>query len=113
MIESVWSVMGGAMAAVAIVYCVYADTARLILPVMVLFAGIGVSITAYIINDGWMRFCGMMSFFMALFSFKETGDAEAGWYYDCFIFILCIVLMFIIPGHRLNWEARRTRKEAA
>ena len=112
-IESVWGVLGGAMSAVAIVYCIYADTARLILPVMVLFSGIGVSITGYVINDGWMRFCGMVSFFIALFSFKETGDAPAGWYYDCVIFILCIVLMFIIPGHRLNREACRVRKEAA
>ena len=111
-IDAVWGVVGGAMAAVAFVFCVYADTAGLILPVMVFFAGIGVSITGNVINDGWMKFCGMMSFFMALFSFKETGGSEAGWYDDCVIFILCIVLMFIIPGHRLNWQVRHTRKEA-
>ena len=110
-ISAVWSTLGMAMGVGAVFYCTDADRAMLILPLMVLCAGIGVAITGNIIRDRWMRFCGIFSFFIGLFSIKgmESFNLE-GWYYDCATFIVCIVLMFIIPGHRLNREARRMRK---
>ena len=110
-ISAVWSTLGMAMGVGAVFYCTDADRAMLILPLMVLCAGIGVAITGNIIRDRWMRFCGIFSFFIGLFSIKgmESFILE-GWYYDCATFIVCIVLMFIIPGHRLNREARRMRK---
>lgn len=110
-ISAVWSTLGMAMGVGAVFYCTDAGRAMLILPLMVLCAGIGVAITGNIIRDRWMRFCGIFSFFIGLFSIKgmESFNLE-GWYYDCATFIVCIVLMFIIPGHRLNREARRMRK---
>lgn len=78
---------------------------------MVLCAGIGVAITGAVICDRWMRFCGLLSFFIALFTLRSVGSFNLeDWYGDCVTFIVCIVLMFIIPGHRLNREARRMRK---
>ena len=111
-IASVWGVLGMAMGVGAAFYCADADRAMLILPLMVLCAGIGVAITGNIIRDRWMRFCGVLSFFIGLFSLKgmESFNLE-GWYGDCITFIVCIVLMFIIPGHRLNREARRLRQK--
>ena len=111
-IASVWGVLGMAMGVGAVFYCADADRAMLILPLMVLCAGIGVAITGNIIRDRWMRFCGVLSFFIGLFSLKgmESFNLE-GWYGDCITFIVCIVLMFIIPGHRLNREARRLRQK--
>ena len=110
-ITAVWSVLGMAMGAGAVVYCTDADTSTFILPMMVLCAGIGVAITGAVICDRWMRFCGLLSFFIALFTLRSVGSFNLeDWYGDCVTFIVCIVLMFIIPGHRLNREARRMRK---
>lgn len=111
-ISSVWGVLGLVMGVGAVIYCTDADVAMLILPIMVLCAGIGVAITGSVINDKWMKFCGTLSFFIALFALKGMEDFNLeGWYGDCVIFIVCIMLMFIVPGHRLNCEARRLRKE--
>lgn len=110
-ISAVWSTLGMAMGAGAVVYCTDADTSTFILPMMVLCAGIGVAITGAVICDRWMRFCGLLSFFIALFTLRSVGSFNLeDWYGDCVTFIVCIVLMFIIPGHRLNREARRMRK---
>ena len=110
-ITAVWSVLGMAMGAGAVVYCTDADTSTFILPMMVLCAGIGVAITGAVICDRWMRVCGLLSFFIALFTLRSVGSFNLeDWYGDCVTFIVCIVLMFIIPGHRLNREARRMRK---
>ena len=110
-ISAVWSTLGMAMGVGAVFYCTDADMAMLILPLMVLCAGIGVAITGNIIRDRWMRFCGLLSFFIALFTLRSVGSFNLeDWYGDCVTFIVCIVLMFIIPGHRLNREARRMRK---
>ena len=110
-ISAVWSTLGMAMGVGAVFYCTDADRAMLILPLMVLCAGIGVAITGNIIRDRWMRFCGLLSFFIALFTLRSVGSFNLeDWYGDCVTFIVCIVLMFIIPGHRLNREARRMRK---
>ena len=111
-ISTIWGMLSAAMGAAAVIYCGDADTAILILPVIILCAGIGSAITGAIVRDRWMKYSGEIAFFIGLFSFRGTEAADmAGWYYDCFVYMACFIVMFIIPGHRLNREARRLRQK--
>ena len=111
-IKAVWEIVSMAMAVAAIAFCLDVATVKFILPLMVAFAGIGVAITGEVINERWIRNVGSMSFIIAVFSVTNAFSIGQ-WYYHTVIFIVCIVLMFIIPGHRLNREACCVRKEAA
>lgn len=109
-IKAVWEIVSIAMSVTAIAFCMDVDTVQFILPLMVAFAGIGVAITGEIINERWIRNTGSMSFIIAVFSVTNAFSIGL-WYYHTIVFIVCIVLMFIIPGYRLNREARRLQKK--
>ena len=84
-----------------------------IVPIIVLCAGIGVAITGSVLDDRWMRYSGTISVFIGLFSFYNGVDVPAlyGWYWNNIIYAVCFVVMFIIPGHKLNREARRLQQK--
>lgn len=112
-IAEVWGIIGLFTAVAVLVYGGDAHMTKFIMPIIVLGSGIGVAISGSIINDKWMRYSGMISFFLGVFAFRDSTGVTVyeGFYNDYITFIICIVLMFIIPGHRLTREARRLQKK--
>ena len=112
-IAEVWGIIGLFTAVAVLVYGGDAHMTKFIMPIIVLGSGIGVAISGSIISDKWMRYSGMISFFLGVFAFRDSTGVTVyeGFYNDYITFIICIVLMFIIPGHRLTREARRLQKK--
>lgn len=104
---SVW----GSIATFAMLGCVLVGTkseyAIFILPILMMCISLGVYITGEIIEYKWMINVAMVSFgavMATVVSDSFSGDAWLRYHVLC---IVCIVLLLIIPGHRMNREAKR------
>lgn len=77
------------------------------LPLSLLYAGIGVSITGIIIQEKWMIYSPIVAFIICIYMLTMLIHNESItllWY---LYFGLAFVIMMIIPGHILNHKAKQ------
>ncbi len=79
----------------------------LMLPLSLIYCGIGVSITGIIIQERWMTYTPLIAFIIAIYMLTMLMIGEKAttlWY---LYFGLSFVFMMIIPGHIVNNKARK------
>ena len=79
----------------------------LMLPLSLIYCGIGVSITGIIIQERWMTYTPLIAFIIAIYMLTRLMIGEKAttlWY---LYFGLSFVFMMIIPGHIVNNKARK------
>ncbi len=79
----------------------------LMLPLSLIYCGIGVSITGIIIQERWMTYTPLIAFIIAIYMLTMLTIGEKAttlWY---LYFGLSFVFMMIIPGHIVNNKAQK------
>ena len=79
----------------------------LMLPLSLIYCGIGVSITGIIIQERWMTYTPLIAFIIAIYMLTMLMIGEKAttlWY---LYFGLSFVFMMIIPGHIVNHKAKK------
>lgn len=79
----------------------------LMLPLSLIYCGIGVSITGIIIQERWMTYTPLIAFIIAIYMLTMLMIGEKAttlWY---LYFGLSFVFMMIIPGHIVNNKAKK------
>ena len=79
----------------------------LMLPLSLIYCGIGVSITGIIIQERWMTYTPQIAFIIAIYMLTMLMIGEKAttlWY---LYFGLSFVFMMIIPGHIVNNKAQK------
>lgn len=111
-IKKVWQVFGymfGLTFALIVLFGgIYRPEAFiLMLPLSLLYCGLGVSINGIILREKWMTYSPLVAFVFVIYMLMTLINNEHGtilWYlYLGFSF----VLMMIIPGHILNHKAKK------
>lgn len=112
-ISKVWQVMGWmfivtflTIGIIEFSFARYIDFI-LMLPLSLIYCGIGVSITGIIIQERWMTYTPLIAFIIAIYMLTMLIIGEKAttlWY---LYFGLSFVFMMIIPGHIVNNKARK------
>ena len=112
-ISQVWQVMGWmfivtflTIGIIEFSFARYIDFI-LMLPLSLIYCGIGVSITGIIIQERWMTYTPLIAFIIAIYMLTMLIIGEKAttlWY---LYFGLSFVFMMIIPGHIVNNKARK------
>lgn len=79
----------------------------LMLPLALLYCGLGTSITGVVIRERWAMYSPLVSFVLAVYMLTSYVIGEAyvlGWY---LYFGLAFVFMMIVPGHIINRKAKQ------
>ena len=112
-ISSVWQVFGcmfGLTFVLIAAFCVlYEQSVNfiLMLPLSLLYCGLGVSINGIILREKWMIYSPVVAFVLVihmLMSLINHDPVTVLWY---LYFGLSFVVMMIIPGHILNNKAKK------
>lgn len=112
-ISSVWQVFGcmfGLTFVLIAAFCVlYEQSVNfiLMLPLSLLYCGLGVSINGIILREKWMIYFPVVAFVLVIYmlmSLINHGPVTVLWY---LYFGLSFVVMMIIPGHILNNKAKK------
>lgn len=112
-ISKVWQVMGWmfivtflTIGIIEFSFARYIDFI-LMLPLSLIYCGIGVSITGIIIQERWMTYTPLIAFIIAIYMLTMLMIGEKAttlWY---LYFGLSFVFMMIIPGHIVNNKAKK------
>ena len=112
-ISKVWQVMGWmfivtflTIGIIEFSFARYIDF-MLMLPLSLIYCGIGVSITGIIIQERWMTYTPLIAFIIAIYMLTMLMIGEKAttlWY---LYFGLSFVFMMIIPGHIVNNKAKK------
>ena len=112
-ISKVWQVMGWmfivtflTIGIIEFSFARYIDFI-LMLPLSLIYCGIGVSITGIIIQERWMTYTPLIAFIIAIYMLTMLIIGEKAttlWY---LYFGLSFVFMMIIPGHIVNNKAQK------
>lgn len=111
-ISKVWQVFGcmfGLTFVLIAVFCaLYGQSVDfiLMLPLSLLYCGLGVSINGIILREKWMIYSPVVAFVLVIYmlmSLINHGPVTVLWY---LYFGLSFVVMMIIPGHILNNKAK-------
>ena len=112
-ISQVWQVMGWmfivtflTIGIIEFSFARYIDFI-LMLPLSLIYCGIGVSITGIIIQERWMTYAPLIAFIIAIYMLTMLMIGEKAttlWY---LYFGLSFVFMMIIPGHIVNHKAKK------
>ena len=105
-LDKIWRVLFGAGVATATFVSVYFGNLAVMLPIVLICCAIGTAITGEILKNKWMSNAGLWSFCLGVCILAKPTASPEGWYPQYLIFAICFVCMFVIPGHRLNREAK-------
>lgn len=110
-IDSVWSILGwlfllSVIGIVSVGGLVGNCNFALMLPLSLLYAGIGISITGVIINFKLMIYMPLVAFSGAIYMLASlvANDSIGNWWN--LLFAASFLIMMIIPGHLLNNKAK-------
>lgn len=106
-IANTWLVIGAlfSLTIVAIIVlglCVGLINFALMLPLSLIYAGIGTSITGIIMNEKVLVYTPLLSFLIAIYMLLALSIHNADTTYWHLYFGIAFVLMMIIPGHVIN-----------
>ncbi len=103
---SIWKVTGSFGICASFLAGIYFQNMGFMLPLVLIICALGVSISGSIINDKWMYNCGGFVMAIGVAMLYHTMN-PLGLDIQYPAFALCFIIMMIIPGHRLNREAKR------
>lgn len=109
-LRKIWKIIGEYGIFISIMCCLYSNTFHFIPLIILILASLGMCITGSIINDKFMYNCSGCSIGISVVILSHIANAPRT-NIDYLAFAFCFVLMMVIPGHRLNREAQRTKQE--
>lgn len=105
-IKTIWKIIGQYGMFIGVVCCLYFNTLPLFPPIVMIMCSLGVCITGSIINDKFMSNCSGCGLAIGILMLSyvinppELDVPNLG-------FAFSFIIMMVIPGHRLNKEAKR------
>lgn len=108
----VWQVIGGLFVLTVLVMAVLAAVYGkggfvLMLPLALLYCGIGTSITGIVIKERWAACAPLVAFVCAVYMLVSYTIGEAYVLHWYLYFGLSFVCMMIVPGHVMNRKAKQ------
>ena len=110
-IDSVWSIVGWMFlltvaAVLAVGYTIGSCHLSLMLPLSLLYTGIGISITGVMLNFRLMIYTPILAFLGAIYMLVSlvAGSPSADWWN--LLFGASVVAMMVIPGHIQNLKVK-------
>ena len=79
----------------------------LMLPLALLYCGIGTSITGIVIKETWATYSPLVAFVFAIYMLASYAIGEAHVLHWYLYFGLSFVFMMIVPGHIINRKAKQ------
>ncbi len=105
-LAEVWKVTGQFGITISILGCLYFQTTILLLPLILIICSMGTCITGCLIGDKWMRNSASFTLAIGIVMLSHIiSPPELNLQYP--LFAVCFIVMMVIPGHRLNKEAKR------
>jgi hypothetical protein len=113
MMEQVWTVIGCMFVLTTIVFMVLmfiyhqGGLMSFLMPLSIIYCGIGVSITGIIIKERWVEFLPILSFVIAFYMFAAfiiKIHPIIPWHLEM---SLAFIIASVIPGHILNHKAKK------
>lgn len=106
----VWEVIGAlfvltVLVMVALVFVYGRGDFSLMLPLALLYCGIGTSITGIVIREKWAAYSPLVAFVFAIYMLASYAIGEAHVLHWYLYFGLSFVFMMIVPGHIINRKA--------
>lgn len=112
-INSTWSILGWLFVLSVVIIAIFGLVVgtcyfSLMLPLSLLYAGIGISITGVIINFKLMIYTPIVAFIAAIYMLISLipGTFISNWWN--LIFGASFLIMMVIPGHLLNHKAKES-----
>jgi len=112
-IRQVWTVLGFMFILSTIVLTVFSyifsfHVFNLMMPLSLLYCGLGISIMGIILEEPWLTYTPLLSFIATFYmlSMLVAGRPLCNWWNLLFGF--SFALMYIIPGHILNHKVRKS-----
>lgn len=108
----VWQVIGGLFVLTVLVMAALAFAYKkgdfsLMLPLALLYCGIGTSITGIVIKERWAAYSPLVAFVFAIYMLASYAIGEAHILHWYLYFGLSFVFMMIVPGHIINRKAKQ------
>jgi len=112
-VEQVWMVIGSMFILSTIVFMVFmfiyhqGGLMSFMMPLSIIYCGVGISITGIIIKEKWMEFLPILSFVIAFYMFAACCIKICPvipWHLQM---SLAFIIMSVIPGHILNHKAKK------
>lgn len=105
-LKTIWKVIGQYGIFISIMCCLYFEILPFLLPIILILTSLGMCITGSIINDKYMynsSGCGIGCGIITLSHIINSPQIDLQY----LAFAFCFIVMMVIPGHRLNKEAKR------
>ena len=104
-LQTIWKIIGQYGISVSILSCLYFETLPFLIPIILIMCSLGMCITGSIINDKLIYNCSGVGMGIGVVMVSQVlNPSELDIQYLGFAF--CFIIMMVIPGHRLNKEAR-------
>lgn len=103
---AVWKNVGQYGISASVLASLYFDSLMLLLPIILLLCSVGVAITGSIIKDNWMYNSAGIGAAVSIVIFSHFSNNPPGVHIEYIGFAICVILMLIIPGHRLNKKSK-------
>ncbi len=106
-IDNIWSLLG-IMFFICMVILVLLNQMNVMLPLSLILCGIGTSLTGIVIKFKWLIYAPVISFAVGTYLLGAMITNPKIINVSVFVlFGLCFVVMMIIPGHILNYKAKK------
>lgn len=107
-LQTIWKIIGQYGLFLSLICSLYFNTLPLMLPITLMLCSLGMCITGSIINDKFIYNCSGIGVSVGVVMLSQLlNSAQIEFQYLGFAF--CFFIMMILPGHRLNKEAKRTQ----
>ncbi|WP_338158132.1 hypothetical protein [uncultured Phocaeicola sp.] len=108
----VWQVIGAlfiltVLVIIALTFVYGRGDFSLMLPLALLYCGIGTSITGIVIKETWATYSPLVAFVFAIYMLASYAIGEAHVLHWYLYFGLSFVFMMIVPGHIINRKAKQ------
>ncbi len=106
--KAVWISIGSIGMLTIFALALYANNMRIVLPGTLLLTALGVVITARILSDKYMERCASFALGLVIASSIRftDGNFSSLWWFDYLVFSVCFIISLVLPGYRLNKEAK-------
>lgn len=109
LLVAIWKTVGVAGISIAFMSSIYFQRMELMIPLVLIICALGCSISGSILNDKWMYNGGGTSLSLGIVMLYHTiNPPEINLNYIAFA--VCFIVMFVIPGYRLNKGAKQNFK---
>lgn len=106
-LKMIWKVNGEYGGGLCLLCCLYYNTLSFLPSIILILCSLSTCLTAHILNDKFMRNCSGAGIGIGVVLLSQALESSHYNYSQYIGFAVAFIIMMVIPGHRLNNEARR------